>query len=746
MAINDNGTRDQYVASAAQTVFAYTFEIFDKDDIAVEQNGTLLAEGTNYTVSGVGVDAGGSITLLVGATSGDVITLYRDMALERVTDYQQNGDFLANEVNDDFDRLWAATQQIKSTANIGIRPTVDDPILNSSNTELANVATRGGKVLGFTSSGELDYVSAAIASGAFTHVTSVTTMKALAGLTASIDVVQTQENSTGNSGGAFYKTIVGTGTADEESIIAHNTDNLSFVLVRDDEKLDLAQLGIIPIGGSPSIAETITKSTEILGVITNYHNLHGATVFTVPYAVEFDGETLYSGIPQGSSLDFITHDTGYSYPGFISRGYVQASTSIQDNDMQHRLTDGHHAGMQIHNTMLQNTGIGGIGQSTSSAEGKCTIVFQAGFQTVNGREVAGPSCRIQRFKTGSNPTTLALQLPSTVSGTTVGMFAVTDEGNVGIGDSPQSEYNLFIAPDNAQTPVADKRTTLALKNVQPSGSGCKIEMTSRDASATNTMAINYNSGILDFLADDSLQGGFSGLLEQVVFEADMTLGQGRDTPSSSNAVIKPLAGTNNKSIIFGSNTLATGLTSNVIFLETKSVTHSFSYLKFRDDSGTDIYEIDGNGNVFATSFTPFTGCHFFYSDNVIDAACPVDLTSYDQTSGTVPRGDGMVVKMNGSVSPSQLRSKVCAGVVQSCDALEGGGYLIIVAAVGDNVSGELKGFKVNSENGAVEAGDILCTSSTQGELMKLSDGEPESIVRFKAMSDPDNGIVYGYFK
>ena len=63
MAINDSGTRDQYVATAAQIIFPYTFEIFDKDDIAVEQNGTLLTEGTHYTVSGVGVDAGGNVTI-----------------------------------------------------------------------------------------------------------------------------------------------------------------------------------------------------------------------------------------------------------------------------------------------------------------------------------------------------------------------------------------------------------------------------------------------------------------------------------------------------------------------------------------------------------------------------------------------------------------------------------------------------------------------------------------------------------
>lgn len=167
MAVNDNVTRIQIVATAAQTVFIYPFEIFDKDDIVVEKNGTVLTEGVtnDYTVLGVGNDNGGSITLLLGATAGDIFTLFRDMALERLTDFQQNGDFLADEVNNNFDRQILMIQQNKSDLSRSIRPTVDDPALNSSNTELANVATRGGKALGFNPDGTIAYITGAIALG-----------------------------------------------------------------------------------------------------------------------------------------------------------------------------------------------------------------------------------------------------------------------------------------------------------------------------------------------------------------------------------------------------------------------------------------------------------------------------------------------------------------------------------------------------------------------------------------------------
>lgn len=247
MAISDSGTRDQYVASAAQTVFAYTFEIFDDDDIAVEQNGTLLAKGTNYTVSGVGVDTGGNITLLVGATSGDVLTLYRDMALERVTDYQQNGDFLADEVNDDFDRLWAALQQNESTAIRAIRPTIDDTALNSTNTELANIATRGGRALGFAADGTLTYFSSVIAGGDFTDVTTTAAMTALASPSVG-DVVQTAEFSTGSGGGGTYDAVLvgttaGVDLPDTFKIIVSTADPLICFVLRDEVPLILSRWG-----------------------------------------------------------------------------------------------------------------------------------------------------------------------------------------------------------------------------------------------------------------------------------------------------------------------------------------------------------------------------------------------------------------------------------------------------------------------------------------------------------------------
>lgn len=157
MTVANNTTRNQYTATSGQTVFPYTFEIFDKDDVVVVQNSTTLSEGTNYTVSGVGNNSGGNITFTVGATAGDTITIYRDMAYERTTDYQTSGDFLAAEVNADFDRLWLAVQQNEEVDTRAIRKPITDA--DSVNMELPAAATRASKLLGFDASGNVSTIA-----------------------------------------------------------------------------------------------------------------------------------------------------------------------------------------------------------------------------------------------------------------------------------------------------------------------------------------------------------------------------------------------------------------------------------------------------------------------------------------------------------------------------------------------------------------------------------------------------------
>ena len=205
MTVADNTSRNQYTATSGQTVFAYTFEIVDKDDIVVLKNGTTLSEGTNYTVSNVGNDSGGNVTLTVGATAGDILTLYRDMPYARTQNYTNSGDFLASEVNSDFDNLWLAGEQTNRSFSQSIRKPITDS--DSISMELPEAADRANKYLSFdatgavttTPSGAVSIVRQSFTGNGSTTAFLLTTTPASAGANLLVNIDGVHQQSTAYS-------------------------------------------------------------------------------------------------------------------------------------------------------------------------------------------------------------------------------------------------------------------------------------------------------------------------------------------------------------------------------------------------------------------------------------------------------------------------------------------------------------------------------------------------------------------
>lgn len=67
--------QNAYIATAGQTVFAYTFLSATSSNLLVLQNGEELVLDTDYTLTGVGDVGGGNVTLTAGATVNDDITI-----------------------------------------------------------------------------------------------------------------------------------------------------------------------------------------------------------------------------------------------------------------------------------------------------------------------------------------------------------------------------------------------------------------------------------------------------------------------------------------------------------------------------------------------------------------------------------------------------------------------------------------------------------------------------------------------
>ena len=145
--INDTAPRAQYTATSGQTVFTVSFEFFANSDLKVYRNATLLTLTTNYTVTGAGVTGGGSVTLVTGATAGDIVTIIRDVPVARTSDFPTSGPFNIEALNTDLDRLTAMVQQQETLDGRSLRlDQFDTP--NTLNV-LPVKASRVGRVLQF---------------------------------------------------------------------------------------------------------------------------------------------------------------------------------------------------------------------------------------------------------------------------------------------------------------------------------------------------------------------------------------------------------------------------------------------------------------------------------------------------------------------------------------------------------------------------------------------------------------------
>ena len=151
--VSDIEPRVQYTAAAAQTDFDYPFPIFADADLVVDVDGVTQALTTDYTVTGAGDDTGGTITFLAAMAGSEVVTIYRDLAIERLTDFQQNGRFSSASFNDELDKIIMIQQQLDSADGRALRVPMNDATSNAD-MELPVAASRADKFLYFNAQGE----------------------------------------------------------------------------------------------------------------------------------------------------------------------------------------------------------------------------------------------------------------------------------------------------------------------------------------------------------------------------------------------------------------------------------------------------------------------------------------------------------------------------------------------------------------------------------------------------------------
>lgn len=112
---------DISVANGVTTVFPYSFRILEASHLQVQANGQDLILGQDYSVTGVGNDAGGNCVFVTPPVNGTRVVRNRAMPIIRDTNYANLGDLLAQTLNEDQDSPIMMLQQLFTSMALAMK-------------------------------------------------------------------------------------------------------------------------------------------------------------------------------------------------------------------------------------------------------------------------------------------------------------------------------------------------------------------------------------------------------------------------------------------------------------------------------------------------------------------------------------------------------------------------------------------------------------------------------------------------
>ena len=141
--------RIQYVADGTLTEYEFPFAIFKTTDIEV-YFGETKQDTSTYTVSEARHSDGGSVTFESAPTSGTIITIVRNLSIERTSDFQEGSTLRAKVLNDELDYQIACQQQIAENLN---RSMVLPPYATDNDLDLTLPTPSAGKAIVWNADG-----------------------------------------------------------------------------------------------------------------------------------------------------------------------------------------------------------------------------------------------------------------------------------------------------------------------------------------------------------------------------------------------------------------------------------------------------------------------------------------------------------------------------------------------------------------------------------------------------------------
>jgi hypothetical protein len=154
MTIATSTGRVQYNGNGATVLFTVPFYFLDNTHLQVVVTSSAGVDSTkvlttDYTVSGAGNPAGGSITMLTPPAAGETLTIIRNIAITQTTDLVDNDPLPAEVLETSLDKAAMIDQQLAEK--------MDRALIMSAGTtvsgQLPDAATRANKLLSFDASG-----------------------------------------------------------------------------------------------------------------------------------------------------------------------------------------------------------------------------------------------------------------------------------------------------------------------------------------------------------------------------------------------------------------------------------------------------------------------------------------------------------------------------------------------------------------------------------------------------------------
>ncbi|GAT35624.1 virulence protein PGP3-D [Terrimicrobium sacchariphilum] len=150
MSVQSDTSRIQYSGNASTvTPYPVPFYFFDDTDlrVVVTTSGgvdTTLALGTDYAVTGAGVEAGGSLTTTAAIPNTSKVTIFRQVPMTQTTVYEENSDFPAKSHERALDRATMLAQQNSRTVGRSLKVRESDGAKNDLTTVANSVIGFGG--------------------------------------------------------------------------------------------------------------------------------------------------------------------------------------------------------------------------------------------------------------------------------------------------------------------------------------------------------------------------------------------------------------------------------------------------------------------------------------------------------------------------------------------------------------------------------------------------------------------------